>query len=141
MLHLEVRPDYIFIFLGTQARLIIFKFLAARIPYLFPKTPPPESNGRPLSTYCAKPEHYYYQYGVGSRSALLITTKGALDSQPQVIKFTGWLPMVGGSLRVLRLFPPLQLVALILLKVALNTIIKYNQTDFVFVGPTRSYWF
>ena len=28
--------------------------------------------------------------------------KGALDSQPQVIKFTSCLPMVGGSLRVLR---------------------------------------
>jgi hypothetical protein len=27
--------------------------------------------------------------------------KGALDSQPQVIKFTSCLPMVGGSLRVL----------------------------------------
>ena len=61
MLNLEVRPDYYFIFLGTQARLFIFKFLAARIPYLFPKTaspPRPESNGRPLSTYCAKREHY-----------------------------------------------------------------------------------
>jgi hypothetical protein len=33
--------------------------------------------------------------------------KGALDSQPQVIKFTSCLPMVGGSLRVLRLPPPL----------------------------------
>jgi hypothetical protein len=30
--------------------------------------------------------------------------KGALDSQPQVIKLTSCLPMVGGSLRVLRLF-------------------------------------
>ena len=30
--------------------------------------------------------------------------------------------MVGGSLRVLRLLPPLRLVAMILLKVALNTI-------------------
>jgi hypothetical protein len=29
--------------------------------------------------------------------------KGALDSQPQVIKFTSCLPMVGGSLRVFRL--------------------------------------
>jgi hypothetical protein len=29
--------------------------------------------------------------------------KGALDSQPQVIKFTSCLHMVGGSLRVLRL--------------------------------------
>jgi hypothetical protein len=47
--------------------------------------------------------------------------KGALDSQPQVIKFTSCLPMVGGSLRVLRLLPPLKLVAMILLRVALNT--------------------
>jgi len=31
--------------------------------------------------------------------------KGALDSQPQVIKFTSYLPMVGGSLRLL---PPLK---------------------------------
>jgi hypothetical protein len=36
------------------------------------------------------------------------TKKGALDSQPQVIKFTSCLPMVGGSLRVLRLPPPLK---------------------------------
>ena len=52
--------------------------------------------------------------------------KGALDSQPQVIKFTSCLPMVGGSLWVIRLPPPLKLVAIIiaeiLLKVALNTI-------------------
>jgi hypothetical protein len=34
--------------------------------------------------------------------------KGALDSQPQVITFTSCLPMVGGSLRVLRLLPPLK---------------------------------
>ena len=39
--------------------------------------------------------------------------KGALDSQPQVIKFTSCLPMVGGSLQVLRLLPPLKLVAMI----------------------------
>jgi hypothetical protein len=36
--------------------------------------------------------------------------KGALDSQPQVIKLTSCLPMVGGSHRVLRLLPPLKLV-------------------------------
>jgi hypothetical protein len=41
------------------------------------------------------------------------TKNGALDSQPQVIKFTSCLPMVGGSLRVLRLLPPLKLVAMI----------------------------
>jgi len=38
---------------------------------------------------------------------------GALDSQPQVIKFTSCLPMVGGSLRVLRFPPPLKLIAMI----------------------------
>jgi hypothetical protein len=41
--------------------------------------------------------------------------KGALDSQPQVITFTSCLPMVGGSLRVLRLIPPLKLVLYIVL--------------------------
>jgi hypothetical protein len=47
-----------------------------------------------------------------------------LDSQPQVIKLTNCLPMVGCSLQVPRLLPPLKLVAMrveILLKVALNT--------------------
>ena len=39
--------------------------------------------------------------------------KGALDSQPQMIKFISCLPMVGGSLRFLRLLPPLKLVAMI----------------------------
>jgi hypothetical protein len=36
--------------------------------------------------------------------------KGALDSQ--VIKFASCLPMVGGSLRALRLLPPLKLVTM-----------------------------
>jgi len=39
--------------------------------------------------------------------------KGTLDSQPQVIKLTRCLPMVGGSLRLLRLPPLLKLVAMI----------------------------
>ena len=42
--------------------------------------------------------------------------KGALDSQSQVIKLTSCLPLVGGSLRLLqllRLLPPLKLVAMI----------------------------
>jgi len=53
--------------------------------------------------------------------------KGALDSQPQVIKFISCLPMVGGSFRVLRLLPSSTTktgrhdIAEILLKVALNT--------------------
>ena len=38
--------------------------------------------------------------------------KGALDSQPQAIKFTSCLPMVCGSVRVLRLLPPLKLIAM-----------------------------
>jgi len=44
------------------------------------------------------------------------------NSQLQVIKFTSCLPVVGGSLRVLWLLPPLKLVTVILLRVALNTI-------------------
>jgi hypothetical protein len=55
--------------------------------------------------------------------------KGALDAQPQVIKFTSCLPMVGGSLLPL---PPLKLgrhdIAEILLKVMLNT--KINQMNY-----------
>ena len=39
--------------------------------------------------------------------------KGALDSQPEVIKFTSYLPMVGGSLRILRLLPSLKLASMI----------------------------
>jgi hypothetical protein len=38
--------------------------------------------------------------------------KSALDSQPQVIKFTSCLPRVGGSLLVLRLPPSLNLFAM-----------------------------
>jgi hypothetical protein len=63
---------------------------------------------------------------------LIHLQKGVLDSQPQVIKFTNCLPMVGGSLRVLR-FSTTKTgrhdIAEILLKVALNTInqIKSNQ--------------
>jgi hypothetical protein len=40
---------------------------------------------------------------LGFTSGFVITKNGALDSQVQVIKFTSYLPMVGGSLRVLRL--------------------------------------
>jgi hypothetical protein len=38
--------------------------------------------------------------------------KGAFDSQPQVIKFSSCLPMIGGSLRVLQLLPPLKLITM-----------------------------
>ena len=38
--------------------------------------------------------------------------KGALDSQPQVIKFASCLPIVSGYLLVLRLLPPLKLVTI-----------------------------
>ena len=48
---------------------------------------------------------------VGTRVCKL-QKKGALDSQPQVITFTSCLPIVGDSLRVLRLLPPLELVAM-----------------------------
>ena len=48
--------------------------------------------------------------------------KGALDSQPQVIKFTNCLPMVGGSLASSTIKTGRHVIAEILLKVALNTI-------------------
>jgi len=44
---------------------------------------------------------------------ILIIYLFILDSQPQVIKLKSCLPMVSGSLRVLRLLPPLKLVAMI----------------------------
>jgi hypothetical protein len=49
----------------------------------------------------------------GFASGFVNYKKGALDSQSQVIKFTSCLPMVGSSLRVLRLLEPLKLVAMI----------------------------
>ena len=59
------------------------------------------------------------------RARLCKLQKGCNDSQPQVLKFTSCLPMVGSSLRVLRLLPPLKLhgrhdIAEIFLKVALK---------------------
>jgi hypothetical protein len=57
--------------------------------------------------------------------------KGTLDSQPQVIKFTSCFSMVGGSLGVPRLLPPLKTgrhdIVEILLNVALSTTNKSNQ--------------
>jgi hypothetical protein len=50
---------------------------------------------------------------MGSRLALQITKKGAFESQPQVIKVYQLLAHVSGSLQVLRLPPPLKLVAMI----------------------------
>ena len=58
--------------------------------------------------------------------------KGALDSQLQVIKLTSCLLMVGGSLRVLLLLPPLKLVAEILLKVALSTKIQIKSHSIIY---------
>jgi hypothetical protein len=48
----------------------------------------------------------------------------------KVIKFTSYLSMAGGSLRVLRLLPPLKLVAEILLKVTLNTNNQIKSSSF-----------
>jgi hypothetical protein len=51
--------------------------------------------------------------------------KGELDSQPKVVKFTSCLPMVGDSLRVLLLLPPLKLVS--------NTIFIADDVRLLFV--------
>ena len=39
--------------------------------------------------------------------------KAALDSQPEMLKLTNFLPMVGGSLKVLQLLTHLRMVAMI----------------------------
>ena len=57
-----------------------------------------------------------------------------LHLQSQVIKLTSCLPMVGGSLRLL---PPLKLVAMIQLKVALNTKNQINQSFFISCGRSK----
>jgi hypothetical protein len=49
----------------------------------------------------------------GFASSFVNYKKGVLDLQPQVIKFTSCLSRVGSSLQVLRLPPPLKLVAMI----------------------------
>jgi hypothetical protein len=61
---------------------------------------------------------------MGSRPVFVYYKKAALDSQPQMLKLTNFLPMVGGSLKVLQLLTHLRMVAMILLKVALNIKIK-----------------
>jgi len=62
---------------------------------------------------------------MGSCQALLITKKGALDSLPQVIKFTSCLPMVGWFSPCTPVSSTTKIgchdIAEILLKVALNT--------------------
>ena len=52
----------------------------------------------------------------GLKPSCVHNKKGALDSQPHVIKFTSCLAMFDGSLWVLRLPPPLKLVTMILLE-------------------------
>jgi hypothetical protein len=52
--------------------------------------------------------------------------KGALDSQPQVIKFTSCLPMVGDSLW---LPPPLKLVAMTIAEILLKVALKHQKSN------------
>jgi hypothetical protein len=70
------------------------------------------------------------------RAHLCKLQKGYTRLAAQVIKFTSCFPRVGGSLRVLRLPPPLKLVAIaeILLKVELNTKILKNSISYVVVS-------
>jgi hypothetical protein len=46
------------------------------------------------NTFCDLIIQAYHQYGVGSRPGFVNYKKGALDSQPQVIKFTSCMPSV-----------------------------------------------
>jgi hypothetical protein len=67
---------------------------------------------------------------VGSRPALQIIKKGALNSHPHVIKLTSCLPVVGGSLRVASSTTKTVRhdIAEILLKVALKHKKSINQS-------------
>jgi hypothetical protein len=56
---------------------------------------------------------YMHQINMGSRPVFVNYKKAVLDSQPQMLKLTNCLPMVGGSLRVLQLLAHLRMVAMI----------------------------
>ena len=68
-------------------------------------------------TYCYFLENFKIIQGLGWLNELPIrrgfVPGWCIRLAAQVIKFTSCLPMVGGSLRVLRLPPPLKLVAMI----------------------------
>jgi hypothetical protein len=71
-----------------------------------------EENGGPGENHWPVASHWQTL----SHNVVHLALVDALDSQSQVIKITSCLPMVGGSLQVLWLIPPLKLVAMILLK-------------------------
>jgi hypothetical protein len=50
---------------------------------------------------------------MGSRLFFVNYKKAALDSQPQMLKLTNFLPLVGGSLKILQLLTHLRMVAMI----------------------------
>ena len=56
---------------------------------------------------------YIMTVSIKTNISILNAKKGALDLQPQVIKYTSCLPMIGGSLWERRLLPPLKVVAMI----------------------------
>jgi len=66
-----------------------------------------------LYTSCNPRSMYLLLIRRGFAPGFVNYIKGALDPQPQVIKFTSCFPMIGRSLQVLRLLPPLKLVAMI----------------------------
>jgi len=57
--------------------------------------------------------HEFEKYACQLLLNAIVHISLSLDSQPQVIKFTSCLPMVGGSLWILWLLPPVKLVAMI----------------------------
>jgi hypothetical protein len=68
----------------------------------------------PITTNVVRsnPAHGSVQHYVIKFINDLRQVSGFSPVSPQVIKFTSCLPMVGGSLLVLRLLPPLKLVAM-----------------------------
>ena len=59
--------------------------------------------------------------------------KGALDSQPKVIKLISCLPMVGGSLWVLRLLPTLKTGRHDIVEILLNVALKHQKSNQIII--------
>jgi hypothetical protein len=64
-----------------------------------------------MSYVVGLPSNSYKPIRRGFAHGFVNYKKGALGSRLQVVKFTSYLPMIGGSLQVLPLLPPLKLVA------------------------------
>ena len=69
----------------------------------------------------------------GFASGFVNYKKGALDSQPKVIKLISYLPMVGGSLWVLWLLPTLKTGRHDIVEILLNVALKHQKSNQIII--------